>query len=142
MTRGDLPLQGYASLFGEPDLGGDIVRAGAFAGALRRRPRLPMFIRHDPRLRAGWWTKAEEDSRGLFVQGEIDPDAPAAGLARRLIAAGVDGLSIGFNALRARRTREGRRELLEIELWEVSIVAAPMCPRARLSRPTQSFQAA
>jgi HK97 family phage prohead protease len=42
----------------------------------------------------------------------------------------MDGLSIGFRSSRARR--EGRlRVLVEVELWEVSLVTFPMLPGAR-----------
>jgi HK97 family phage prohead protease len=43
----------------------------------------------------------------------------------------LDGLSIGFRAVRARR--DGRlRVLAEVDLWEVSLVTFPMLPGARL----------
>jgi len=44
----------------------------------------------------------------------------------------VDGLSIGFRARRASKRADGVRELIDIELWEVSIVTFPMLPQARL----------
>jgi HK97 family phage prohead protease len=45
-------------------------------------------------------------------------------------AGALDGLSIGFRSRRARR--EGRlRVLVEVELWEVSLVTFPMLPGAR-----------
>ena len=48
----------------------------------------------------------------------------------------LDGLSIGFRSVKARR--EGRlRVLVEAELWEVSLVTFPMLPGARF-RPVAS----
>jgi HK97 family phage prohead protease len=130
-----LELEGYASLFGVVDLAGDVVRAGAFRASLARLARggLPMFVRHDPRLLAGRWREIVEDSRGLYVCGAIEPGLKGAALARRLIARGVDGLSIGFSA-RAARSRPHGRELIEIEIVEVSLVDFPMLPQARLTR--------
>lgn len=134
-----LALEGYASLFGVADLSGDVVRAGAFRASIARlRGGLPLFVRHDPRLVAGQWTELKEDGRGLYVCGCIDFSLPGAGLARRLIARGVDGLSIGFVTRAARRQANGR-ELTEIEIVEVSLVDFPMLPQARLTAVNQNF---
>ena len=137
-----LIVHGYASLFGIADLAGDVVRAGAFRASLRRAAGagVPMLVRHDPRLVAGRWIEVKEDARGLYVRGEIDPARPGAALARRLIARGLDGLSIGF-VTRAARKRAKGRELLELDLVEVSLVDRPMMPQARLTR-TAGFQPA
>jgi HK97 family phage prohead protease len=126
-------VEGYAALFGEPDLGGDTVRKGAFAGSLARRVEpLPMLLEHEPRAQAGVWREAFEDQRGLFVRGVINDAMPGAGRTRRALARGVDGLSIGFVPLVSHRRGEGRM-IEEIELLEVSIVAFPMQPQARLT---------
>lgn len=126
-------VEGYASLFGVADEMHDVVRAGAFRASLARRSEpLPMLIEHARKSLAGHWTEAREDRRGLFVRGEIRDDAPGAVRAKRALARGVDGLSIGFVPIVA--TRGGRgRVLEEIELLEVSIVNLPMQPLARLS---------
>jgi hypothetical protein len=72
-----------------------------------------------------------EDEHGLFVEGRIMDWSAEARFARALSRAGaLDGLSIGFRSSRARR--EGRlRVLVEVELWEVSLVTFPMLPGAR-----------
>jgi HK97 family phage prohead protease len=44
----------------------------------------------------------------------------------------MDGLSIGFRAVRARRDG-ALRVLTEVELWEISLVTFPMLPGARFS---------
>jgi HK97 family phage prohead protease len=128
-------LEGYASLFGVADLAGDVVRAGAFRESLQRAGAgVPMLVRHDPRLPAGRWIEAKEDARGLFVRGRLDPAMPGARLARTLIAHGVDGLSIGFVTRAARPRGPAGRELLRLDLVEISLVDPPMMPRARLTR--------
>ncbi|NWG54855.1 MAG: HK97 family phage prohead protease [Hydrogenophilaceae bacterium] len=129
---GDIWVEGYAALFGTPDLEGDVVRAGAFRASLARRASVPMLVQHEPRLLAGVWSALEEDARGLFVRGRIDTGLPGAARARAALRDGVDGLSIGFVAVVAERTGAGRA-LIEIELLEVSIVAQPMQPQARLT---------
>jgi HK97 family phage prohead protease len=127
-----MQLQGYAALFGAADLAGDVVRAGAFRATLSRRiGPLPMLVEHDRRALAGFWTDVREDARGLFVRGELRHDLPGAARARRQIARGMDGLSIGFITLVAHKSAAGRT-LEELDLLEVSIVAQPMQPLARL----------
>jgi hypothetical protein len=127
------PIEGYAALFGIADLEGDVVRAGAFHDSLARTAALPMLVRHDPKLEAGVWSDFAEDARGLFVRGRILADAPAGALALRLAQRGVDGLSIGFQTRAARALAKGR-ELLAVDLVEISIVPSPMAPHARFAR--------
>lgn len=136
-------VEGYASLFGVPDLAGDVVRAGAFGASLARRggDPLPMWVEHDARLCAGFWRDAREDGRGLWLIGEIEPRQPGAARARTMIARGIDGLSIGFLPIVAARVGDGRL-LIEIELLEVSIVTHPMQPLARLTLARELVRAA
>jgi HK97 family phage prohead protease len=102
-ARGEVLVEGYASLFGLADQVRDIVRAGAFrVSLLQRREPLPMLVEHESRLRAGHWHDVREDRRGLFVRGAIAADAPGAQRARRLLSLGGDGLSIGFVPVVAR----------------------------------------
>lgn len=122
-------VEGYASLFGVADQMGDVVRAGAFRAA---KAPLPMFVEHSRELIAGYWDEVREDGRGLFLRGAIRDDLPGAARARRMIGRGVDGLSIGFVPVVARKSATGR-VLEEIELLEVSIVTNPMQPKARLT---------
>ncbi len=129
-----LLIEGYASVFGEPDLMGDVVLRGAFALSLAGGARrIAMLFQHDPSEPIGVWDCMVEDGRGLYVRGRIFQDGPRGRSAHRLIRKGlVDGLSIGFRARKARRLSDRRRELLDIDLWEVSIVTFPMAPQARL----------
>lgn len=135
-------IEGYAALFGVADQMADVVRAGAFAASLMRRGEpLPMLVEHEVRLRAGEWTEVREDARGLWVRGTIRDDAPGAARAKRLLARGIDGLSIGFIPVVAQRGVAGRM-LIEIELLEVSIVTHPMQPQARLAVAREFTRAA
>jgi malate dehydrogenase (oxaloacetate-decarboxylating)(NADP+) len=50
----------------------------------------------------------------------------------------VDGLSIGFRVKTARKSAGGGiRRLLEVDLWEISIVTFPMLPQARITSVKQ-----
>ena len=121
-------IEGYASLFGVADDGGDIVRAGAFARSLKRAGGVAMLMQHRDGARAGRWTRMIEDGRGLYVRGLVE--APGA---LALVARGMDGLSIGFRPSMWRPRTGGGRELIEVDLVEVSLVQAPMLTGARFS---------
>lgn len=125
-----LRLAGYAALFGKADAARDMIRAGAFARTLaERRDPLPLFWQHSADLRIGWVDTIAEDARGLRVIATIDNPDGAIGLALRRGA--ISGLSFGYRAQASRRTPQGR-ELLDIELLEVSLVTHPMQFAARV----------
>jgi HK97 family phage prohead protease len=126
-------IEGYASLFDMVDGGGDEVAPGAFAAALRRADRKPKLLwQHDPARPIGVWEALREDARGLFVTGRLLTEIQAGAEAAALLRAGaIDGLSIGYRAVKAARGAGGGRRLLEIDLWEVSLVTFPMLPEAR-----------
>ena len=131
--EGGLAIRGYASLWGVADLNGDVVARGAFAASLARTGAtgVRMLHQHEARAAVGVWDEMVEDERGLFVRGRVMDWSSEARFASALSRAGaLDGLSIGFRSSRARR--EGRlRVLVEVELWEVSLVTFPMLPGAR-----------
>lgn len=128
-----LQIRGYASLWGVADLNGDVVARGAFAASLAKTGAggVRMLHQHEGRAAIGVWDRMLEDERGLFVRGRIMDWSAESRFALALSRAGaLDGLSIGFRSRRARR--EGRlRVLVEVELWEVSLVTFPMLPGAR-----------
>lgn len=112
---------GYAAVFDVADRGGDVVRRGAFGPV----GRVPLLWHHRGRP-VGVIEAIGEDSRGLKVIGRVDD----ARLARLVASGAVSGLSFGY---RAERVKPGaRRELLGVELVEVSLVAQPMQRLARV----------
>jgi HK97 family phage prohead protease len=129
-------FSGYASLFGRVDLGKDVVEAGAFAASLKARGAsgIRMLFQHDPAEPIGVWTEIREDARGLFVRGRLAKDVARAREVLSLMRGGaLDGLSIGFRAVKARKeARSGVRRILEADLWEISVVTFPMLPDARI----------
>lgn len=127
-------IEGYASIYGRTDQGGDSVAQGAFKASLARRGAagVRMLWQHDPREPIGVWETVEEDRRGLKVRGRLIEATARGREAAALVAAGaIDGLSIGYRTLRAEKAAGGRR-LVELDLWEVSLVTFPMLPEARL----------
>ena len=126
-------ISGYASLFGAPDQGGDIVERGAYAASLAKGRGVKMLWQHDPAQPIGVWDEVREDAKGLWVKGRLLTDVTKGREAASLIAAkAIDGLSIGYRTLRARKDDAGQRHLTELELWEVSLVTFPMLPDARV----------
>ncbi|MEN0078608.1 MAG: HK97 family phage prohead protease [Pseudomonadota bacterium] len=130
-------IEGYASLFTAEDLAGDRVRPGAFARSLRQARPVPMLLHHKRGAIAGNWTRIVEDGRGLFVRGLVD--APAA---LEAVRQGLNGLSIGFRARLARPQPGPGRELIDIDLVEISLVSEPMQPAARFTTPMFTARAA
>ena len=131
-------IEGYASLFGATDQGGDVVTAGAYGRSLRalgeRGGRVKMLWQHDPSQPIGVWDEVREDAKGLYVKGRILTDVTRGREAAALVSAGaIDGLSIGYRTVRATKDKGGRRHLSELELWEVSLVTFPMLPQARVA---------
>jgi HK97 family phage prohead protease len=119
-----LRVAGYAAVFDWPDRGGDVIRAGAFTRALERAGEVPLLWQHKGAA-IGRIEHLSEDSRGLRVIARV-ADARVGDLVRR----GLRGLSFGY---RVRQARQGAvRELLDLDLVEVSLVARPMQPRAKV----------
>jgi len=135
---GELAIEGYASRFWAKDLNDDVVAAGAFRASLARTGArgVKMLHGHEGRSPVGVWDEVREDAAGLFVRGRVLDATPEGRMAAALVRAGaVDGLSIGFRAVKARGDESGRlRVLSEVELWEVSLVTFPMLPGARVSK--------
>ena len=118
-----LRFEGYAARFDRVDRAGDVMRAGAFGPV---EP-VPLLLAHRG-APVGAIEAIGEDADGLHVTGRVD-DPELALLVRR---GAVAGLSVGYRPLAVRQG--ARRELLRVTLVEVSLVAVPMQPHARISR--------
>ncbi|WP_230635641.1 HK97 family phage prohead protease [Sphingomonas sp. Leaf4] len=118
---GAVRFAGYAAVFHHADRGGDVL----LPGALVARGRVPLLWQHrgQPVGAVEW---IGEDARGVRIVARIAADEPA-----RLVKAGaITGLSFGYRAL---RVRQGvRRVIARAELVEISLVAQPMQPLARI----------
>lgn len=119
---------GYASVFGNKDLVGDIVVEGAFAKSLKEWDRkgipIPLLWGHntaDPDFNLGY-VAAEEDDRGLKVHGFLDMESPKSAQTYRLLKSGrVNQMSISYTVNDGAMTKDAY-ELKELDLYEVSIV--------------------
>ncbi|MEO0462325.1 MAG: HK97 family phage prohead protease [Pseudomonadota bacterium] len=126
----DLRFAGYAAVFDTPDADRDTIRAGAFAETLaNRREPVPLLWQHRPDSVIGAVEFAAEDEHGLRIIARITrPNSRAAAMLRD---GAVSGLSFGYRARKARRTDKGR-ELIGIDLFEVSLVTQPLQHTARV----------
>lgn len=126
---------GHAVVFDTPsrDLGGfvEIVRPGAVDRALRAEADIVALYNHDPGAvlgRTPHSLRLARDSRGLAF--ELEPaDTQQGRDVLTLVSRGdLRGASFGFRALKDAWRTEGRtviRELLEIDILEISVTAFP-----------------
>jgi HK97 family phage prohead protease len=134
---------GYASKFNGVDSYGDTILPGAYRKTIKKRERpIRMRWNHYGNV-IGKWLEIREDDIGLKVHGELTRGHSVAEDARASMAHGaVDGLSIGFRPVQIRDLGDGRRELKEIELIEISIVEEPADLGARISDIKSAIEAA
>lgn len=125
-------LTGIAWPFGSPDRVGDEIKRGAFSKAL---PPLPMLASHDQKDAVGVWSEITETAEGLTVKGRLlVEDVARAREVRALVREGaLRGLSIGFVTRKALPRKGGGRSIEELELLEISVVAVPAHPGARIT---------
>ena len=115
-------IEGYAAVWDRVDRAGDVMRRGAF-GAVAA---VPLLWNHRGGA-VGTIAAIGEDATGLRIEARVD-DAEAARLVR---AGALAGLSVGY---RPRIVRQGaHRELVRVDLAEVSLVAVPMQALARIA---------
>jgi HK97 family phage prohead protease len=136
-VKDDGAFEGLAAAFGNVDQGRDVIVKGAFAKSLQARPagRVKMLFQHRSDEPIGVWDSLVETSKGLFARGRLVLESARAREAHALMKAGaLDGLSIGFRALKDEFDRaKGVRRLLEVDLREISIVTFPMNEEAAIT---------
>ena len=128
-------ISGYASTFGNLDRGDDIVAAGAFDRTImehrkRGNRSIRFYANHRSEHIIGGLPidLVKPDNVGLFVVAHLDLNVAKAAeqysLAKNRF---ISDFSIGFSLFKFERNEEtGIRTLLEIDLYEVSLVSEPM----------------
>jgi HK97 family phage prohead protease len=139
-------FNGYASVFGVQDAYDEIVMPGAFENTLakyKQLGRMPKLLwQHRGDSPIGNWPEMHEDGRGLAVTGQLALDdnpqhevrqAREAHTLMQMRPPGLDGLSIGYKIVRREEDTEKHvTKLLELDLWEVSLVTFPANDAARV----------
>ena len=124
-------FSGYGAVFGNVDWYNDVILPGAFAKSLEKwaekNKMPPVLWNHNDGEPIGVYTSIYEDEKGLFVEGRLlIDDVPRAKSTHALLKAGaIDGLSIGYKTKKANQQTNGIRELIELDLGEISIVTMP-----------------
>ncbi len=126
-------IEGLAAGFGNVDYGGDRILPGAFRKSIEMKSGVPMLLYHDQHRPVGRWSEFEESAAGLVAKGRISTRTRDGGEAYELVKDGaLSGLSIGYDPVNKRMAGKVR-ELVEIDLHEVSLVAIGMNPKATVT---------
>lgn len=130
-------FKGYASVWGGVDSYRDTIQKGAFLDTLKEHGLPKMFYMHKHDMPVGKYTLADEDSKGLWVEGELTPGhSLAADVRAALLHETLDGLSIG-GILRKGDYKDGNEGGRIIHKWskllEVSPVVFPADGAARIA---------
>ena len=131
-------FEGYGSVFGNKDLGNDVVEKGAFARSLKmKHPRdVKLLYQHKSDMPIGVFDEIKEDEHGLMVKGRLALKTQAGAEAYELMKMGaLKGLSIGFKVNPEKVSydrRTNKRIIKEVDLMEVSLVTFPMNPKAMI----------
>ena len=130
-------FKGYASVWGGVDSYQDTLLKGAFLDTLKEHGIPKMFYMHKHDMPVGKYTLVDEDSKGLWVEGELTPNHSLASDVRAaLLHETLDGLSIG-GMLRKGDYKDGNNGGRIIHKWskliEVSPVVFPADGAARIA---------
>ena len=136
-------FEGYASIFGNVDLGGDVIERGAFKEIVKGRDgKVKVLNQHRTSDPIGV-AEVKQDDKGLSFQGQLILEAPAGRAAYALMKGGaLDGMSIGYDVLPGggKVLESGIRQLTGLKLWEISPVTFGMNPLAGIEGVKQAGQ--
>lgn len=131
-------IEGWASVFDNVDAGKDIIVAGAFARTLAKRKagdKIPMLWQHNTGEPIGVWHDMKEIDKGLYAKGEIFDTMRGLDAYKLVKGGAVKGLSIGYAPKQFEiDQKKGVRKLMEVELYETSLVTFPMNDKAQVTR--------
>lgn len=149
-------LQGYAAVFdrASEDLGGfvEFVRPGAFKRSLQSNRLDPLaLVHHLPHLvlgrRSAGTLRLSEDSKGLEFEIDMPDTTTARDLAVSVERGDIKGASFGFTVAPQgdRWQVQGdrvTRDLLDVELHEITITPSPAYPDTEVARRALATQLA
>lgn len=126
-------FEAYASIFGNVDSYGDVVRPGAFAKTLEdwagSASFLPVLFGHnmmDPDYNIGHVVEAVEDEKGLRVLAQLDLDTPKGQQVHKLLKGKrINQMSFAYDVIDGGpATVDGVDvwELREVKVYEISVV--------------------
>lgn len=129
-------FEGYAGIFGNVDLGGDVLERNAIKEIVKgRNGKVKVLNQHNMRDPIGG-AEIHPDDKGIAFKGQLVLETPSARSAYALMKADVlDGMSFGYDVLAggAEILKSGIRQLKAIKLWEISPVTFGMNPLAGIT---------
>jgi hypothetical protein len=132
-------IEGHAAVFGNVDLGGDVVHPGAFKKTLAERGNKVKFLwQHDPSEPIGKVLFLQEDDKGLFIRARVSETRRGNDALALMKDGAVGELSFGYDAVKGGTdysksdSGETVRNLREIRLYEVSPVTFAMNEEASI----------
>lgn len=131
-------FSGYASVFGNVDLGGDVIERGAFKEFVTTKDGMVRVLyQHDTRNPIGK-ARVWEDAHGLGFDGKLVLEDALARKSYAYMKAGIlDGMSIGYDVLggpgEGFEMKGDVRVLKKLKLWEISLVTFGMNPLAQVA---------
>lgn len=126
-------FEGYAAIFGNVDLGGDVIERGAFKEIVKGRNGKVKILNQHRQADPIGVADVKQDDVGLHFTGQLILESASARSAHALMKGGaLDGMSIGFDVLEggAKVLESGIRQLKALKLWEISPVTFGMNPLA------------
>jgi uncharacterized protein len=129
---------GYGSVFDELDSYRERVKRGAFKNTLAKfkslKRKVPMLWQHSSREPMGVYDELKEDNYGLYVEGSINMKTQVGIEGYALMEQGaLSGLSIGYDTVMFKDDQNALvRDLIELDLWEISPVTFPAGDSARI----------
>ncbi len=129
-------FEGFASTFGNVDLGDDIVQRGAFADSLKENSQVPILWQHRMSEPIGKSIHLEEQEKGLFVQARLPKDDSLVRdrVIPQMKVGSITTMSIGFFTVEFSRNNDtGINTLEKVKLFEISLVTLAMNPKAEIT---------
>jgi HK97 family phage prohead protease len=128
-------VRGYASVFRNIDLGGEVVSPGAFSAWLKANPtkNLNIFWNHshmyDPKAKPiGTTTRLHQDSTGLFFEGELNDTAEGLEV-QKALALGRLEASFAFHVTED-EIKKSVRHIKSADPFEITAASFGMNPKA------------
>lgn len=133
-------LEGYASVFGNVDLGSEVVVKGAFAKTIKERLKKGMIKLYDSHLvhqgtdaLIGLVEDASEDDYGLKFRARFSSVKRAQDIRTKIKEGILNALSFGYEVIKSDPDQGGKTRLLkELKLYEISVVPWGMNPKAAI----------
>lgn len=115
-------VKGYASVFNNVDSDNDIIKSGAYKKTIAENGRRVKYLyQHDMDKPIGKMLNLEEDEKGLVFEAEIAKTQLGMDVIELIKAGVITENSVGILPIQKEMVN-GRREINEVKLYEVSAV--------------------